>query len=83
MLLAVIRVFEVVIIGYFAVYNTVNLILLAVAWVRVRFFLQVKSLGDLESLYRSSSIPAVTIVVPAYNEQETIVESVRALMTLY
>ena len=82
-MLAAIRALEVIIISYFVLYNTINLFLLIVAWIQVRFFLRVKALGGLESLYRSSSTPAVTIVVPAYNEQETIVESVRALMTLY
>ena len=63
--------------------STINLFLLLVAWIQVRFFLRLKAIGSLESLYNSSSTPAVTIVVPAYNEQETIVESVRALTNLY
>ncbi len=78
-----VQVFQVVIIGYFVLYNTINLFLLLVAWIQVRFFLRVKAIGSLESLYSSSSTPAVTIVVPAYNEQETIVESIRALTNLY
>ena len=82
-MLAFVRVVDVFIISYFILYNTVNLFLLLVAWIQVRFFLRTKAIGSLESLYRSSSTPAVTIVVPAYNEQETIVESVRALTRLY
>ena len=78
-----IRILQVIIIGYFVLYNTINLFLLLVAWIQVRFFLRVKAIGSLESLYNSSSTPAVTIVVPAYNEQETIVESIRALTNLY
>ena len=62
MLASVVRVIEVVIIGYFLLYNTINLFLLVVAWVQVRFFLRLKAIGSLESLYRSSSTPAVTIV---------------------
>jgi cellulose synthase/poly-beta-1,6-N-acetylglucosamine synthase-like glycosyltransferase len=82
-MLAVVRVFEIIVISYFILYNTINLFLMLVAWIQVRFFLQVKAVGGLESLYSSSSTPAVSIVVPAYNEQETIVESVRALTKLY
>ena len=82
-MLAVIRVLEVIIISYFILYNTINLFLLLVAWVKVRFFLRLKAIGSLETLYSSSSTPAVSIIVPAYNEEETIVESVRALMNLY
>ena len=82
-MLAVIRVLEVIIISYFILYNTINLFLLLVAWIKVRFFLRLKAIGSLETLYSSSSTPAVSIIVPAYNEEETIVESVRALMNLY
>ena len=82
-MLAVVRVLEVIILSYFILYNTINLFLLLVAWIKVRFFLRLKAVGSLETLYGSSSTPAVSIVVPAYNEQETIVESVRALMNLY
>ncbi|MCH8961457.1 MAG: glycosyltransferase family 2 protein, partial [Bacteroidetes bacterium] len=82
-MLAVIRVLEVIIISYFILYNTINLFLLLVAWIKVRFFLRLKAIGSLETLYSSSSTPAVSIIVPAYNEQETIVDSVRALMNLY
>ena len=82
-MLVAVQVLEIIIIGYFILYNTINLFLLAVAWVQVRFFLRIKAIGSLESLYGSSSTPAVSIVVPAYNEQETIVESIRALTRLY
>lgn len=82
-MLAVVRVLEVIIISYFILYNTINLFLLLVAWINVRFFLRLKAIGSLERLYSSSSTPAVSIVVPAYNEQETIVDSVRALTNLY
>ncbi len=82
-MLAVVRILEFIIISYFILYNTINLFLLLVAWVKVRFFLRIKAIGTLESLYSSSSTPAVSILVPAYNEQETIVDSVRALTRLY
>ena len=82
-MLKAVQVLEFIIIRYFILYNTINLFLLVVAWIRVRFFLRLKAIGSLEDLYHSSSTPAVTIVVPAFNEQETIVDSVRALTNLY
>ena len=82
-MLVAVQVLEIIIIGYFILYNTINLFLLAVAWVQVRFFLRIKGIGSLESLYSSSSTPAVSIIVPAYNEEETIVDSIRALTRLY
>ncbi len=82
-MLAAVRVLEILIISYFILYNTINLFLMLVAWIKVRFFLRLKAIGTLQNLYDSSSTPDVSIIVPAYNEQETIVESVRALMNLY
>jgi cellulose synthase/poly-beta-1,6-N-acetylglucosamine synthase-like glycosyltransferase len=46
-----------------------------------RYATRLKSL-DLESLVTSSGAPPVALIVPAYNEERTCVESVRALLTL-
>ena len=80
---AVVRIWAILAIAYFILYNTLNLSLALLAWVRVRFFLRLKTVNSLGSVYASASTPPVSIIVPAFNEQETVVESVRSLTKLY
>lgn len=75
-------IFEFVILGYFLALNTLYLMFCVVAYVRLRQHRRRWTARDLEAIMRSSATPAISIVVPAYNEEATLGESVRALLLL-
>src|SRR4030042_114716 len=73
---------NVVTLTYFTVLAAFYLVssLLAFRFLR-RYALRLKSI-DVENLISSGAAPPVALLVPAYNEERSCVESVRALLTL-
>lgn len=76
------RLWESFFIAYFLLYNTVQFFLMGVAWVKVRFFLQKLSFSKLENIFYSPSAPSITLILPAFNEQQTIVENIWSMSRL-
>jgi cellulose synthase/poly-beta-1,6-N-acetylglucosamine synthase-like glycosyltransferase len=74
--------FCLVVTGYFVAVNTIYLLQMLVAWRAVRRRLRTIALDDFRDLRESGLAPPISIVVPAYNEGRTILESVRSLLAL-
>lgn len=77
-----IKIWEIVAITYFFLYSTINLILIIIAVIKVRFFLNLKNFLDFDGLYNSPSTPEIALIIPAFNETQTIVQNIRSLMRL-
>lgn len=80
--LAVLAVFNGLVLAYFVVLNTAYLATSLIAFRDIRRYVErLKSL-DLSELLSSEGVPPVTIIAPAYNEEPTCVESTRSLLGL-
>jgi hypothetical protein len=69
-----------VVLAYFALMNLMYLVLLYHAGRAMLDRVQRGRMEAIDDLLRSPLAPGVTVIVPAYNEQECIVESVRSLL---
>lgn len=74
--------FSLLITAYFAVFNTVQLGLLLLAFRAVRRRMHDIRFEDFGDIQESGLAPPVSVIVPAYNEGPTIVDTVRALLAL-
>lgn len=68
--------------AYFLVLNAFYLFFTGVAWLEITDYLHSRSSAGLEEAFASPLTPPVSILLPAYNEQAGIVESVRSLLDL-
>ncbi|MBI2069819.1 MAG: glycosyltransferase family 2 protein [Elusimicrobia bacterium] len=76
------RTWETIVLVYFLIYNATNFLLLSVAWMRVRFFLSLKALHDRRKQSSGHALPAISLLVPAFNEEQTITENIKSLAAL-
>jgi cellulose synthase/poly-beta-1,6-N-acetylglucosamine synthase-like glycosyltransferase len=67
---------------YFAVLNGLYLFLTALAWREMNRDVRARRYLALDEVFRSPLTPGVSVLVPAFNEQAVIVESVRSLLAL-
>ncbi|MBI4565986.1 MAG: glycosyltransferase family 2 protein [Planctomycetes bacterium] len=70
------------ILAYFVALNGVYLLTSLFAFGALRKFAYRSSAMEVQDMLRIGGAPPITLLVPAYNEQETCVESVRSLLTL-
>ena len=76
----VVLAFNVFVIGYMAAQCANQLLLICLGWREISGYVKRKSLRDYATIARSELSVPVSIVVPAYNEEGVIAESVRSLL---
>lgn len=74
--------FERMIIFYVALINVIYLLLMVLGYFVIRRYGAKLSPGDRDALLRSGLLPEIAVIVPAYNEEATIRNSVRALLNV-
>ena len=77
-----IQVFDVTVLLYFVAINSLYLLYTIIAFFRLRAHRRRWTTRSLEAVMRSPATPGISLIAPAYNEEATIVESVRSLMML-
>ncbi len=75
-------VFDLAVLAYFLVLNTLYLVFSVIALVRLSRHRMRWTPRELDAIVRSPATPGISLIVPAYNEEATICESVRALLLL-
>jgi cellulose synthase/poly-beta-1,6-N-acetylglucosamine synthase-like glycosyltransferase len=78
----ILSVFDLGVLAYFIVLNSLYLIFCVVAFVKLRQHRRRWTGRELSALVRSPATPGISLIVPAYNEEATICDSVRALLLL-
>jgi cellulose synthase/poly-beta-1,6-N-acetylglucosamine synthase-like glycosyltransferase len=74
--------FSVVSFVYFLILNSTYLALTALAWKQIGTEVRRRPYLGLEDVFRSPLTPGISVLVPAFNEEAVIVESVRSLLSL-
>lgn len=76
------QLFDVFVLGYFAALNSIYLALVVLAWMSLRQTTRRPDGASHDDIFANPLTPAVSILVPAYNEQASIVDATRALLGL-
>ena len=74
--------FSLLITAYFFAINTIYLVLLLLSFRAVRRRVRAIRFEDFRRIHESGLAPPISVLVPAHNEEKTIVGSVRALLAL-
>jgi cellulose synthase/poly-beta-1,6-N-acetylglucosamine synthase-like glycosyltransferase len=79
---SVIAVLGVVSIAYFAALNLLYLVFTGIAWRSVARQLRRRSYDAVEDIFASPLSPGISVLLPAFDEESGVVESVRSLLRL-
>jgi cellulose synthase/poly-beta-1,6-N-acetylglucosamine synthase-like glycosyltransferase len=71
------------VLGYFLAINGVYLTLYVISFAEIADYVRRETFSGFAELFTSNYAPPVSVVVPAYNEEATIVSSVRSFLTLH
>jgi len=69
-------------VGYFIVVNMIYIVILVTAFFSIKKHIKLSRLVQLKKIFRSPFFKPITIIVPAYNEEATIVESLESLLQI-
>jgi len=72
-----------VIFFYFAVLNTIYLVLFTAAFIQTKKYSTRRKIVDLYEVFRSPLTPSVSVLIPAYNEEADILEAVKSTLMLH
>lgn len=78
----VVQAYGVFVIIYFALLNLNYIVLAATAWRSLGSYLRTRQFAGIDEAFASPLTPAISLILPAYNEAPVIVESVRSLLAL-
>jgi cellulose synthase/poly-beta-1,6-N-acetylglucosamine synthase-like glycosyltransferase len=82
MLPTLVSAFQETFLTYFLALNTLYLAFVAIAYFQLRQHRRSWTARDLDVIVRSPATPAISLIVPAHNEEATIGQSLRALLLL-
>lgn len=68
------------ILGYFLIINTLYFIFLIIARQEIKNFYKTYKYKNSNLIFQSKIIPPISILLPAYNEEHTIINSIRSLL---
>ncbi|MBN2168200.1 MAG: glycosyltransferase family 2 protein [Actinobacteria bacterium] len=75
--------FNLLVLFYFAALNTIYIVLFTAALVESRHYVHRKKIVDLSEVFRSPLTPSISMLIPAYNEDTSIAEVVKAVLMLH
>jgi cellulose synthase/poly-beta-1,6-N-acetylglucosamine synthase-like glycosyltransferase len=78
----ILLVYTIVAFVYFAILNSLYLFLTLLAWRQMGSDVRARRYLALDEVFRSPLTPGVSVLVPAFNEEPVIVDSVRSLLSL-